>query len=632
MSCLFFSARRPPDTFPPFPPTHPPSHSAAKRARGPRSDAPPSAPKKTADPAAGVKTGRAPKREGGAYEQETRKVILTLDRVSKSVSSGGKKLLDNVSVSMYLGAKIGVLGANGAGKSTLLKLLAGVDDAFDGDRVLADGIKVSFLEQEPRLDAGPTVDDNIRPALAATQRLLDDFEAVSKAMAQDGADVVTLMKKMDTLQTKLDACGGWELERALARATEALRCPPGDALVANLSGGERRRVALARVLLESPDVLVLDEPTNHLDAASVAWLERTLADFPGTVVAVTHDRYFLDNVAGWILELDKGKGLPFEGNYSEWLENRAARRAGEQRTAAAAQKAVDDELAFVRANAKGQTKKGKARMRRYDELVDAAESAARASSSSGPSIDAITIPPGPRLGDIVVDADALAKAFGDRVLVDGLSFSVPPGAIVGIVGANGAGKSTLFRMITGTDAPDAGTLRVGETVVPMYVDQDRDGLDATATVAEAIGDGADFLTLGGRDVPVRQYASLFNFKGGDQQKKVGNLSGGERNRLHLARALATPGNLLLLDEPQNDADLDLVRALESALLAFPGSAMVISHDRFFLDRVATHILAFEGDSTAVWFEGGYSEYEADWRKRNGGVDPSRIKYRKLAAV
>jgi energy-dependent translational throttle protein EttA len=531
-----------------------------------------------------------------------------------------------------LSFKIGVLGANGAGKSTLLKILAGVDDAFDGRRIVADGIKVSFLEQEPRLDDGPTVDDNIRPALAATQALLDEFEAVSSAMAAPDADVDSLMKKMDTLQTKLDACGGWELDRMLARATDALRCPPGDALVANLSGGERRRVALARVLLENPDVLILDEPTNHLDAASVAWLERTLADFPGTVVAVTHDRYFLDNVAGWILELDRGKGLPFEGNYSSWLESKAARREGDARAAAAAQRAVDAELEFVRSNAKGQTKKGKARMRRYEELVEAAESAARSASGGGPSIDAITIPPGPRLGDIVVEADALSKAFGGRVLVDGLSFSVPPGAIVGIVGANGAGKSTLFRMITGSDAPDGGNLRIGETVVPMYVDQDRDGLDAAATVAEAIGNGADFLSIAGRDVPVRQYASLFNFKGGDQQKKVGALSGGERNRLHLARALATPGNLLLLDEPQNDADLDLVRALESALLAFPGSAMVISHDRFFLDRVATHILAFEGDSQAVWFEGSFSEYDQDWRKRNGGADPTRIKYRKMATV
>jgi ATP-binding cassette ChvD family protein len=556
-------------------------------------------------------------------------VVLTLDRVSKSAPGAGKKLLDSVSVSMYLGAKIGVLGANGAGKSTLLKLLAGVDDAFDGRRVVADGLRISYLEQEPSLDAGPTVDDNIRPALAPVQALLDEFESVSASMAAPGADVDALMKRMDALQTRLDACGGWELERTLARATEALRCPPGDAPVATLSGGERRRVALARCLLEAPDVLILDEPTNHLDAASVAWLERTLADFTGTVVAVTHDRYFLDNVAGWILELDRGKGLPFEGNYSEFLEMKAARAAGEARTASNARRAMEAELEFVRANAKGQTKKGKARMRRYDELVDAAADAARAVAGGAPSIDAITIPPGPRLGDVVVDAAGLTKAFGDRVLVADLSFSVPPGAIVGIVGANGAGKSTLFRMIVGDDAPDSGELRVGETVVPMYVDQARDALDPAASVVEAIGGGADVLALGGRDVPVRQYASLFNFAGAAQQKKVGALSGGERNRLHLARALASPGNLLLLDEPQNDADMDLIRALETALLAFPGSALVISHDRFFLDRVATHILAFEGDSAAVWFEGGYSEYEADWRRRNGGADPSRIKYRKM---
>eukprot|EP00475_Leptophrys_vorax_P002174 TRINITY_DN11236_c0_g1_i1.p1 TRINITY_DN11236_c0_g1~~TRINITY_DN11236_c0_g1_i1.p1 ORF type:complete len:512 (+),score=37.40 TRINITY_DN11236_c0_g1_i1:224-1537(+) len=434
-----------------------------------------------------------------------------------------------------------------------------------------------------------------------------------------------LMARMERLQTQLDACNGWELDRQLQRAMDALRCPPGDAPVANLSGGERRRVALCRLLLQSPDILFLDEPTNHLDAEAVAWLERFLADFKGTVVAVTHDRYFLDNVAGWILELDRGQGIPFEGNYSAWLEAKATRLAAEEKAQSALQRTMEREMEWIRQKAKGQQKKGKARMRAYEELVIQSSQYSRQEK-----LESMFLPPGPRLGDVVVDAQAVTKGFGDRLLMEGASFSLPPGGIVGVIGGNGAGKTTLFRMIVGQDAPDNGDLRVGETVAPLYVDQSRDVLDPDKTVFEEITGGAEEISLGERAVNSRAYCAWFNFKGADQQKKVGVLSGGERNRVHLARIMRRGGNLLLLDEPTNDLDVDTLRALEDAVLNFAGCVIVISHDRWFLDRIATHILAFEGDSKVVWFEGSYSDYEEYRRKRLGNKEPTRLKYRALA--
>ncbi|KAG2434937.1 hypothetical protein HYH02_012134 [Chlamydomonas schloesseri] len=608
---------------------------AAKKKTGPKTAAPPST---SSGPARGGSGGggggsatkyKSPGevRQGGAYKEETRKIILSMEKVRK-LAPNGKELLKGVSLGMYLGAKIGVLGANGAGKSTLMKILAGVDTSLaDGRVVLAPGIRVGYLAQEPELNDGETVLSNIEPALAAVKGKLAEYEALSLKMGEPDADMDALSNKMDRLQAELDAINGWEIDRAMEQAMDALRCPPPDALVKNLSGGERRRVALCRLLLSAPDILLLDEPTNHLDAESVAWLERFLADFKGTVVAVTHDRYFLDNVAGWILELDRGAGIPFEGNYSEWLGAKAKRMTQEAKQQAALDKAIGEELEWINKKAKGQQKKGQARMRRYDELV-----AQQAAYVKAAQLDSITIPQGPRLGDLVLEVESLKKSFEDRLLIDEANFSIPPGACVGIIGGNGAGKSTLFRMIMKQQTPDGGALRLGDTVVPMYVDQSRDSLAADKTVYEEIADGKDEVDLGGRLINARAYCSWYNFKGGDQQKKVGSLSGGERNRLHLAKTLKQAGNLLLLDEPTNDLDVDTLRCLEEAILNFAGTTLLISHDRWFLDRVATHILAFEGDSKLHFFAGGYSDYEEDRKRRTGSTfAPQRLKFRKLAA-
>lgn len=609
---------------------------AAKRVKGPRKDggggssAGGKSATKTKPPSGAANGGGGYKspgdvRDGSAYSQETRKIILSLDRVSK-VAPNGKQILKNVGLGMYLGAKIGVLGQNGAGKSSVLRILAGEDQSFDGELQLAPGIRVHHLEQEPKLDAGMTVMENIEPALESVKSLLREFEEVSMKMAEGEGDTDKLMSKMDKLQNTIEAVNGWELDRQVERAMDALRCPPPDAKVDNLSGGERRRVALCRLVLEAPDILLLDEPTNHLDAQSVAWLEQFLAVFQGTVVAVTHDRYFLDNVAGWILELDRGQGIPFEGNYSEWLTNKAKRFEDEKKQQSALAKAVNEELEWVRSNQKGQQKKGKARMRQYEELV-----AKQNEFTARATMDSITIPAGPRLGNQVIEINELVKAYDDRVLIDGLTCSIQPGSVVGIVGPNGTGKSTLFRMIMGEEEPDSGSITIGETVVPMYVDQSRDALDNEKTVYEAIGGGYEEIQLGpSKSINTRQYLSWYNFTGADQQKKVGVLSGGERNRLQLASVLRQSGNLLLLDEPTNDLDVDTLRALEEAIANFAGTVIVISHDRWFLDRLATHILAYEGDSSTVWYEGGYSEYEADRQARTGVADPTRVKFRKLA--
>ena len=577
--------------------------------------------------------GGSEPRKHGAYCMSTdgEKIIFSMMDISKTINK--RDIIKDISLSMYLGAKIGVLGANGAGKSTLLRIMAGVDDAFDGSFECAPGIRVGFLQQEPPLDDGATVLENVEPALAPVRALVEEFEQVGVQMGEPDADMDALLKRMDSLQTRIDACNGFELERQLERAMDALRCPPGEAEVATLSGGERRRVALARLLLSAPDVLLLDEPTNHLDAGSVAWLERFLAEFRGTVVAVTHDRYFLDNVAGWILELDQGQGIPFEGNYSSWLSSKGRRLEAASQKRQTLQKAIAEEEAWIARSAKGQQKKGKARVGRVDELRDEARALARDAP-----MDSITIPLGPRLGEVVVEAEGLVKGFGDRCLLDNCSFQVPPGAIVGIVGGNGAGKSTLFRMIVGEEQPDAGSIRMGDTVVPMYVDQSRAALDPEATVFETLSGGSagnpgpESIDLGGREISSRAYCSWFNFKGSAQSKKVGSLSGGERNRLQLAQTVRQAGNLLLLDEPTNDLDVDTLRALEGALLAFSGAAMVISHDRWFLDRVCTHILAFEGDSQTVWYDGSYSEYERDLRERTAGRDPAAVKYRPMPAL
>ena len=558
--------------------------------------------------------------------------ILSFSRVSKTASNG-TPIIKDVSLSMYLGAKIGVLGVNGAGKSTLLRIMAGQDDSFEGDYFVDKNIKIGYLPQEPELADGATVLENIEPAVATIKQMVADFEQVGLDMGEPDADIDALCAKMDDLQTRLDACNGWEIDNVLERAMNALRCPPPDAEVANLSGGERRRVAICRLLLENPDVLLLDEPTNHLDAISVAWLERFLYEFKGTVVAITHDRAFLDNTCGWILEMDGGKGIPFEGNYSAWLDSKMKRLEGAKQKQAGLQKQIAEELEWSRSSAKGQQKKGKARVGRVDELRDEARALARDAP-----MDSITIPLGPRLGEVVVEAEGLVKGFGDRCLLDNCSFQVPPGAIVGIVGGNGAGKSTLFRMIVGEEQPDAGSIRMGDTVVPMYVDQSRAALDPEATVFETLSGGSagnpgpENIDLGGREISSRAYCSWFNFKGSAQSKKVGSLSGGERNRLQLAQTVRQAGNLLLLDEPTNDLDVDTLRALEGALLAFSGAAMVISHDRWFLDRVCTHILAFEGDSQTVWYDGSYSEYERDLRERTAGRDPAAVKYRPMPAL
>lgn len=559
-----------------------------------------------------------------AYATETRKIILSVHKLTK-VTPVGKELLKNISLGMYYGAKIGVLGPNGAGKSTLMKILAGVDKNFDGNMYLEPGIKVGYLPQEPELKDGITVMENIEPALAETRKLLSDFEKVSADMANPDADMDKLMNRMEQLQNALDASNGWELERQLERALDALRCPQGDALVANLSGGELRRVALCRLLLQTPDILLLDEPTNHLDAEAVAWLERYLAEFKGTVVAITHDRYFLDNVAGWILELDRGQGIPFEGNYSSWLDSKAKRMQSETKQQTALQRNIQRELEWIRMNAKGQQKKGKARERAYEELLQKASEYQKADK-----LESMFMPPGPRLGNVVVEAQALQKGFNGRLLVKDLSFSLPPGGVVGVIGGNGAGKTTLFRMILGQDSPDGGVLRVGETVAPLYVDQSRESLDSEKSVFEEITGGQEEILLGERSVNGRAYCSWFNFKAGDQQKKVGMLSGGERNRLQLAKVMKKEGNLLLLDEPTNDLDVDTLRALEDAIQDFAGCAVIISHDRWFLDRLATHILAFEGDSQVYFYTGSYTEYEADRKRRLGNKEPTRLKYAALA--
>ncbi|MRH77864.1 energy-dependent translational throttle protein EttA [Spiribacter sp. C176] len=550
--------------------------------------------------------------------------IYTMNRVGKVVPPK-KHILKDISLSFFPGAKIGVLGLNGSGKSTLLRIMAGIDTDIEGEARPQAGTKIGYLAQEPELDANKDVRGNVEEGVAETKALLDAFNEISAKFAEPDADFEALMADQAKLQDKIDAADAWDLERKLDQAAEALRLPAWDADVSKLSGGEKRRVALCRLLLSNPDMLLLDEPTNHLDAESVAWLERFLAEFPGTVVAVTHDRYFLDNVAGWILELDRGHGIPWEGNYSSWLEQKDQRLAQEAREQASHRKAMQAELEWVRSNPKGRQSKSKARLKQFDEL-QSREFQERNETNE------IYIPPGPRLGNVVIEAEHIRKGFGDTLLVDDLSFAIPPGGIVGIIGPNGAGKTTLFRMLVDQEQPDEGNLRRGETVDLAYVDQSRDHLDDSKTVWEEISGGHDILQVGKFEMPSRAYCGRFNFKGQDQQKRIGDLSGGERNRVHLAKLLQRGGNLLLLDEPTNDLDVETLRALEEALLVFPGSALVISHDRWFLDRIATHILAFEGDSQVTWFEGNYQEYEADRRKRLGdeALNPHRIKYRRLA--
>jgi ATP-binding cassette ChvD family protein len=537
-----------------------------------------------------------------------------------------REVLKGINLSFYPGAKIGVIGGNGSGKSSLLKIMAGQDDDFTGEARLTPGFTVGFLSQEPELDPTKDVLGNISDGAGEAKAMVDRYNEVCSAFGEPDADFDRLLAEQAELQDKIDAAGAWDLERTFEIAMDALRCPPGDADVSTLSGGERRRVALCRLLLSKPDLLLLDEPTNHLDAESVAWLERTLQEYPGTVVAVTHDRYFLDNVAGWILELDRGSGIPWEGNYSSWLEQKQDRLAREQRADTSRQDALQRELEWIRMSPRARQSKGKARINAYNDLVAEAEAAERRADKLE-----ISIPAGPRLGDRVIDAENLAKGYGDRLLIDDLSFLLPPGGIVGVIGPNGAGKTTLFRMMVGEEKPDAGALTVGTTVELAYVDQSRDQLDPAATVYEEITGGVDHMVVGGREIHGRAYVASFGFTGSDQQKKVGQLSGGERNRVQLAKVLKAGGNVLLLDEPTNDLDVDTLRALEEALLGFPGCAVVISHDRWFLDRISTHVLAFEGDSEVRWFEGNFSDYEADRHKRLG-VDadqPHRIRYKPL---
>jgi ATP-binding cassette ChvD family protein len=539
-----------------------------------------------------------------------------------------RTVLENISLSFYPGAKIGVIGPNGAGKSSLLKIMAGLDDGYTGEARLTPGFTVGYLAQEPQLDPAKDVKGNVMDGVAAVQSIIDRYNEVMAMWADPDADYDKIGTLQAELEDKIAATDAWSLERNVEIAMDALRCPPDDADVTTLSGGERRRVALCRLLLSHPDLLLLDEPTNHLDAESVDWLEQFLQDYPGTVVAITHDRYFLDNVARWILELDRGRGIPFEGNYSSWLEQKQERLGREQRVDEARKRALQRELEWVRMAPKARQAKGKARLAAYDKLQAEAEAA----RDDDTRLE-IAIPPGPRLGDTVVRLDGLRKGFGDRLLVEDLSFSLPRAGIVGVIGPNGAGKTTLFRMLTGDEAPDAGTITIGETVQLSYVDQSRDDLRADATVYEEITGGVDHLRIGNRELHGRAYVASFNFKGADQQKRVGDLSGGERNRVHLAKLLKSGGNVLLLDEPTNDLDVDTLRALETGLESFPGCAVVISHDRWFLDRIATHVLAFEGESQVRWFEGNFTEYE-EWRRKELGSaaeQPHRIKYKKLAS-
>jgi ATP-binding cassette ChvD family protein len=550
--------------------------------------------------------------------------IYTMNRVGKVVPPK-REILKDISLSFFPGAKIGVLGLNGAGKSTLLRIMAGVDTEIEGEARPQPGIKIGYLPQEPQLDESLDVRGNIELAVSEIKDALKRLDEVYAAYAEPDADFDALAAEQAKLENIIQATDGHNIDRHLEVAADALRLPPWEAEVNKLSGGERRRVALCKLLLEKPDMLLLDEPTNHLDAESVAWLEHFLHDYEGTVVAITHDRYFLDNVAGWILELDRGHGIPWEGNYSSWLEQKEKRLEQEQKSEAARVKAMKQELEWVRTNPKGRHAKSKARLARFDEL-SSKEYQKRNETNE------LFIPPGPRLGDLVIEAKNLKKGFGDRLLIDDLNFSLPPGGIVGVIGPNGAGKTTLFRMLVGQEGPDSGELRLGDTVKLAYVDQSRDALDPKKTVWEEVSDGHDNMMVGDFVLNSRAYVSRFNFKGSDQQKRVGDLSGGERNRLHMAKLIATGGNLLLLDEPTNDLDVETLRALEEALLEFPGCAVVISHDRWFLDRIATHILAFEGDSHVEWFEGNFADYEEDKKRRLGedAVQPHRIKYKKLA--
>ncbi len=551
--------------------------------------------------------------------------IYVMNGLSKTFT-GGREILKNINLSFLPGAKIGVLGSNGAGKSTLLKIMAGIDTQFVGEAWAGEGVKVGYLPQEPELEAGKTVHELVMEGMSETKMILDRFNEVSAKFAEEMTDeeMNTLLAEQAELQEKIDAANAWDLDRHVEIAMDALRLPPSDTDVGPLSGGEKRRVALCRLLLSAPDLLLLDEPTNHLDAESVAWLQRFLHDFPGTVVTVTHDRYFLDEVAGWILELDRGQGIPFEGNYSGWLEQKQKRLQQEGKQDAARQRSLANELEWVRASPRGRQAKSKARLTAYEDLLNQNQEKAVDNAK-------IVIPPGPRLGDLVIESLNLVKGFSDRLLVDDLSFKLPPGGIVGVIGPNGAGKTTLFRMITGQDSPDSGSINVGETVKLGYVDQSRDDLNPNSTVWEEVSDGLDEIELGKRKMQSRAYCGMFNFRGADQQKKVGQLSGGERNRVHLAKMLKSGANLILLDEPTNDLDVDTLRALEEALLEFAGCALVISHDRWFLDKIATHILAFEGDSNIEWFEGNYQAYEEDRRRRLGSDadQPHRIKYKPI---
>jgi len=553
--------------------------------------------------------------------------IYTMNRVAKVVPPK-RYILHDISLSFFPGAKIGVLGLNGAGKSTLLRIMAGLDTEYEGEARPQPGINIGYLPQEPELDPDKDVRGNVEEGVAETKALIERFNEISMKFAEpmDDDEMNALLEEQGKLQDAIDAANAWELERQLEVAADALRLPEWGADVTKLSGGERRRVALCRLLLSKPDMLLLDEPTNHLDAESVAWLEHFLEEYPGTVIAVTHDRYFLDNVAGWILELDRGHGIPWQGNYSSWLEQKELRLAQEEKTEQARRKAMQAELEWVRQNPKGRQAKAKARLRRFEELSSR-------DYQSRNETNEIYIPPGPRLGDVVLELDGVTKGYGEKLLMEDLSFSLPPGGIVGVIGPNGAGKTTMLRMITGAEEPDSGSIRLGDTVKLAYVDQSRQSLDDDKTVWEEISEGQDVLKVGNYETPSRAYVGRFNFRGSDQQKKIGLLSGGERNRVHLARVLREGGNLLLLDEPTNDLDVETLRALEQALLEFPGSAIVISHDRWFLDRIATHILAYEGESQVTWFAGNYQEYEEDRRRRFGdrAERPQRIRYRRLSA-